>query len=256
MQKEIKIINYIFKIDKKICFINVEKYENYNGVESKLKFLYNDEYIEEYIYNYQITDTCILFDDFKIYKDYIELNTSNHQIRLNINNELLISDFLKQSSKNSYILYEENYMTGIIDKEEVKGMIFSDYEVIKTIPDNYLKFYVIDFEEFKGMFSVLCNDNKVISINLKYKDVEFKNKRVLYLNNVKIFKRASIKLKISGHFYWTIKFKENKNIKANPSIIPFKYSNGNLLLFMKKKLFKQNLKATCKNAFVISFQYL
>jgi hypothetical protein len=58
------------------------------------------------------------------------------------------------------------------------------------------------------------NDIKVINVNLKYKDVEFKNKRVLYLKDVKFFKTSSIKLKASGHFYWQIKFKEKKIIKA------------------------------------------
>ena len=256
MQKEIKIINYVFKVNKSMVLLSVENYINYNNTEIKVKLLHNDEYLENSIIDYNATENFLIFKDFKIYKDYIEVEVGSHKIKINVDNTLLLNDYQTENNKNTYTLYDTDYYNGVFDGEEVSGKIYCDYEVIKMIPDNYYKIYVIDFEEFSGMFSMTTNDIKVINVNLKYKDVEFKNKRVLYLKDVKFFKTSSIKLKASGHFYWQIKFKEKKSIKANASIIPFRYLKGSLSLVMKKKLFKDSLNALCKDALVICYKYI
>ena len=47
MNKEIKIINFVFKYNGKINLLSIEEYLNYEE-EGKIKLLIDDKYIEKY----------------------------------------------------------------------------------------------------------------------------------------------------------------------------------------------------------------
>jgi hypothetical protein len=116
--------------------------------------------------------------------------------------------------------------------------------------------YCIDFTEFSGSFNMLAYEHKTPCVVLKYKDSEFKNKKISNVRVAHFFKLTTYKLIVSGNFYWKINIKVNKTFKSNPSIIPFKYQKGTLNLIMKKNLFKTNLDAVGKEMLLISYKYI
>jgi hypothetical protein len=119
MQKEIKIINYVFKVNKSMVLLSVENYINYNNTEIKVKLLHNDEYLENSIIDYNATENFLIFKDFKIYKDYIEVEVGSHKIKINVDNTLLLNDYQTENNKSTYTLYDTDYYNGVFDGEEV-----------------------------------------------------------------------------------------------------------------------------------------
>ena len=255
MNKEIRIINYVFKIKEKINLISIEQFQDYQEAPAKIKLILGNDYFEKIINNVNIQNDKLCFDESIINLDSIDIKLENHQIKLKINNKELINDYQKTNIKNNYKNYDLNIFDGKINEEEVSGKIFLDYEVIKTIPDEYYKIYTIDFENFNGSFNSLFHDEKGIYLNLMYKDEVFKNKKVLSVRKNDFFKLSNIKLKCSGHFLWTININQIKRFKSLPSIIPFKYVKCNTVLQMKKKLFKTDLKALSKENLLITYQF-
>lgn len=255
MNREIRIINYVFKINDKINLISIEQYSNYQQNPAKIKLLYGNEYLEKEILNVILEPNKLSFDDSKIAADMIEVNIGTYSIKLNIDNKDLLNEYQKSTVKNYYKLFESNMFYGKINEEEVTGKLFLDYEILKTIPDEYYKMYAIDFINFHGIFSFLSHDGKGITLNLSYKDEVFKNKKVLNVKKINLFKLSNVKLKCSGHCLWTINYNQVKVFKAMPSIIPFKYVKGNLILKMKKNLFKTDLNAMSKENLLITYQF-
>lgn len=255
MSKEIRIINYVFKVNGKINLISIEQYHNYQQKPAKIKFLYGNDYLEKEISDVNISQNKIIFEDTIITPNMLEVNIGTNHLKIYINNQELINDFHKTNVKNYYRQYDGNVLNGLINEEEVTGKIICDYEVIKTIPDQYYKLYAIDFLDFNGNFNFLLHEEKGINLNLSYKDENYLNKKTLNAKKIKVFKISNIKLKCSGHFLWTINIKQIKSFKAMPSIIPFKYVRCNILLRMKKKLFKTDLKAISKENLLITYQF-
>ena len=90
MNKEIKIINYVFKFKDKLNLISVEEYLGYRSDESKLKLIIDDKYIEKSIKNINHTIDKLIFDNLIITNDSIELFIDEYHIQLFINNKELI----------------------------------------------------------------------------------------------------------------------------------------------------------------------
>lgn len=257
MNKEIKIINYVFKYKEKLNLISIEEYYNYQSETAKIKLLIEDQFYEKNVKITNHTKDKLIFDDLIITKNNIELYIDKYHIIIDINNAELLQEFEKENKgKNNYILFEQNIFTGMINEEEVGGKIFVDFESLVNVGDDYYKIYSIDFVEFSGCFNMISHDYKVSNILLKYKDTEFKNKKIANMRNVALFKLSTYKFIISGNYYWKVNLKVNKTFKSNPATIPFKYQKGNLYLLMKKNLFKTNLKAIGKEMLLISYKYI
>lgn len=255
MNKEIRIINYVFKVKDIINLISIEQYYNYNDVSAKIKFIYKNEYFEKEIYNVNCESNKIILDDSSISNEILEIKIDKHYIKLYIDNKELLTEYKKTNIKNNYKFFNTNIFSGKINDEEINGKILSDYEVLKTIPDEYYKLYTIDFLNFNGAFNFLFHEGKGIHLKLTYKDEEYKNKKVLNVRKIIFFKMCNIKLKCSGHYLWSIKFNKTKVYKSLPSIIPFLYIKGNISLIMKKHLFQTDLIANSAENLLISYHF-
>ena len=256
MNKEIKIINYVFKYKDKINLISIEEYINYEE-EAKVKLIIDDKYIEKKIKSISHSDERLIFDDVIISFDSMELYIENYHIKFNINGKELITKYNQKSTgKNQYALFENSKFTGYINEQEFSNKLFLDFESIIEISDDYYKIYCIDFAEFSGSFNMVSYNQRTPNIVLKYKDSIFENKKLSRVKIYYIFKMTKYKLTVSGKFYWKINMTVNKSYKSNPSIIPFKYQTGNLYLLMKKNLFKTNLKALGKEMLLITYKYI
>ena len=256
MNKEIKIINYVFKYKDKINLISVEEYINYEE-DAKIKLIIEDKYIEKKIRNITCSEEKLIFDDLIITLDSMELYIENYHIKFNIPGKDLISEYNKQAKgKNMYQLFENSKFNGFVNNDEFCDKLFLDYESISEISDDYYKIYCIDFLEFSGFFNMVSYNKKTPNIILKYKDSVYKNKKISNVRISKVFKITKYKLTVSGNYYWKINISPNKTYKSNPAVIPFKYQMGNLCLLMKKNLFKTNLKALGKDLLLITYKYI
>lgn len=256
MNREIKIINFVFKHKDKINLLSIEEYRNYNLTNAKIKLLYENEYFEKEVEIIGHDQDKLVYGDLIIEKEQLECYIGKHHIVLKIDNNELFEEFMKASTnKNNYKLLDINTYFGIVNDVDVSGKCIVDYEIIKLIPDEYYKIYALDFINFSGMFTMLMNDDKGINLSLSYKDEEFKNKKPLKVCNVEFFKLSNVKLKISGNYYWKVNISNNKTYRSNPSVIPFKYQKGTLKLEMKKNLFKTNLKAETNDVLLITYKF-
>lgn len=255
MNKEIRIINYVFKIKDVINLISIEHYHNFQDVLAKIKFIYKNEYFEKEVLNINSDLNKISLDDSSITNECLEIKIDKHQIKLYIDNKELLEEYKKSNIKNNYKLINSNIFRGKIDEEEISGKILVDYEVLKNIPDEYYKMYTIDFINFNGIFNFLFHEGKGIHLNLTYKDESYKNKKVLNVRKINFFKICNIKLKCSGHYLWTIKFNKTKTFKSLPSIIPFLYIKGNATLNMKKHLFQSDFNANSSENMIITYHF-
>lgn len=257
MEKEIKIINYVFKYKSKINLISIEHYNGFETENSKIKLLLEDNFYEKNIRIINVNKEKLIFDDLIITSKGLELYFDNHYLNLNVNNKELLEEYNQSSkNKNHYFLSKETIYSGVIDSEELIDKLFLDYESIVNISDNYYKLYTIDFLEFSGSFNMLAYDRKVPNIHLKYKETDFINKKVLNNRYVNFFKMSTYKFIISGNYYWKINVKVKKTFKSNPSVIPFKYQKGVISLVMKKNLLKTNFKAIGNEMLLISYKYM
>lgn len=257
LNKEIKIINYVFKFKGKLNLISLEHYHNYFGECDKIKLIIFDRYIEKNVKNLTITENKLVFDDLVITKNNLEFFIEDYHFNLNVDNSELLLDFQKANKgSNTYKMFDVHKYDGKINEEEVNDKIYVDLESITEILDDYYKVYSIDFLEFSGSFTMVAYDRKCPNIKLIYKDTEYKNKKIANVRDVKFFKLSTIKLIINANYYWKVNLKVQKVFKSNPAIIPFKYHKGQLMLKMKKNLFKTNLDAVCKEMLVISYKYI
>lgn len=256
MNKEIKIINYVFKYKNKICLISIEQYLNYFTEKSKIKLLIEDNYFEKDIKNITVLPNKLIFDDLILTEYFLEYKTQEYTIKINTNNIDLINEFQNTSKvKNTYTLINNETFYGVINNEDIFDKIFVDFERIENIVDDYYKIYSIDFIEFSGVFNMIIYDEKTPHVLLRYKDNDYKNKKTSKVKK-SIFKFCTYKFKSSCSFYCKLKIKVNKTFKSNPAIIPFKYQKGVFSLIMKKNLFKTNLLASGKEILVISYKYI
>ena len=256
MNKEIKIINYVFKYKEKLSLISVEHYVNYLTEQSKIKFLIDDKYFEKVVKRIDILNNKLIFDDLVITENSLDYNIDDYKININTNNIELLNEYQKiNKGKNSYFLSNNETYYGTINSEVIFDKIFVDYENLTSILDNYYKIYSIDFNEFSGNFNMVVYDKKTPHILLKYKDTDYRNKKQLAVRR-SFFKFCTYKFKVSGNFYCKLKIKINKTFKSNPAVIPFKYQKGMFSLIMKKNLFKKNLIATGKEILVIGYKYI
>lgn len=256
MNKEIKIINYVFKYHEKINLVSIEQYIKYPNERCKIKYVIDDKYFEKEINIKSETIERIVFDNLVISEGLLEANFDDYKIKIKVDNREIINEFLKKNNgKNNYLLSKNETFTGYINEEEISGKIIIDFENIATIVDTYYKVYIIDFSEFVGCFSLMVYDRKTPSIFLKYKDQEISNKRIYSVRDCKFFKLYNYKLIISGNSYFKVRIKVGKIFKSNPGIIPFKYNKGTLYLTMKKHLFKTSLRATGNQTLLISYKY-
>lgn len=257
MNKEIKIINYVFKYKNKLNLISIEEYLNYDGESSKLKLIIDEKYIEKDIKQASHSSDKLVFDDVIINANSVELYVDEFHILLNVDNKDLLIEYQKvNKGKNNYILFDCSKYFGSINDVEVSDKIIADFESLTNISDDYYKIYCIDFSEFSGSFSMISYDYKAPSVFLRYKDTEFSNKKPSNVRKAHIFKLSTYKLTISGNYYWKVNLSVNKTFKSNPSIIPFKYQKGSLSLIMKKNLFKTNLRANSKEMLIITYKYI
>ena len=255
MNKEIRIINYVFKINNKTNLLSLEQYFNYQTKIGKIKLLYENEYSEIDVMNIEKNINKINFDNSSINVDSLDIIVGTYHLKLNLDNKELLNEYQKSNVKNFYKLFNIINFYGSINENEVQGQMFIDYGVLKTIPDEYYKLYSIDFIDFNGHFSFVSHDGKGMNLALSYKDEEYKNKKVLNIKQTRLFKFSDIKIKCSGHYLWTINVNNQKTFKSNPSIIPFKYIRSNLLIRMKKSLFNTDLKATSKDNLLITYKF-
>lgn len=257
MDKEIKIINYVFKYKGKLNLISIEHYDNYYGESDKIKLLMLDRYIERVVKISNLTVDKLVFDDLIITKDSLELYIEDYHINFNIDNSQLLLDYQKSyKGSNIYQMYDVFKYKGTINDEDVEDKLYVDLECIFEILDDYYKIYSIDFSEFSGSFTMVAYDRKCPNIKLIYKDTEFKNKKSANIKNVKFFKLSTVKLVVNANYYWKVNLKVQKVFRSSPAIIPFKYHKGQLILKMKKSLFKTNLDAIGKEMLLISYKYM
>ncbi len=255
--KEIKIINYVFKFNNKINLISIEEYFGYQNENTKIKLLIDERFVEKEVRYTNHSPSKLVFDNLIITDENLELHIDDFDVEINVDNKELLIEFEKQNKgKNNYILFEEIKFYGRINGNEITGKLIIDFESIINISDDYYKMYCIDFTEFSGSFNMLAYDYKTPNIVLKYKDSEFKNKRVSNVKVVRLFKLSTYKIIVSGNYYWRINIKVNKTFKSNPSLIPFKYQKGTISLIMKKNVFKTNLDAVGKEILLISYKYI
>lgn len=257
MNKEIKIINYVFKYKDKINLVSIEEYINYPMECSKVKYIIEDKYFENSVVNKNISEDRLMFDNLTITEDFLEFVSTDYRLKLRIDNQELLNNYFKKNKgKNDYLLTKNERYFGTINEEEVSGKIFVDYESISTILDTYYKIYTIDFLEFNGCFNLVVYDKKTPNIYLRYKDLEIFNKRICSVKKHRIFKMSTYKLTISGNNFWKVNLKVNKSFKSNPSVIPFKYQKGILSLVMKKHIFKTSLRTMGNEMLLISYKYI
>ena len=255
--KEIKITNYVFKFNNKINLISIEEYFGYQNENTKIKLLIDERFVEKEVKYINHSSSKLVFDNLVITDECLELHFDELNVVINVDSKELLTEYEKQTKgKNNYILFEETKFTGRINENDFSGKLIIDFESIINISDDYYKIYCIDFTEFSGRFNMLAYDYKTSDIVLKYKDSEFKNKKVSNVKIVRFFKLSSYKLIVSGNYYWKINIKVNKTFKSNPSLIPFKYQKGTINLIMKKNLFKTNLDAIGKEILLISYKYI
>jgi hypothetical protein len=257
LNKEVKVVNYVFKYKDKLNLLSIEQFVNYQTEINKIKLLILDKYIEKEVKDFNIENDKIVFDNLIITKNNIEVYIDEYHLNFNLDNSNLLNEFQKvNKGKNNYIMFDVYNYNGYINDEEVSDKIFVDFESITTILDDYYKIYSIDFKEFSGSFTMTSYDHKSPYINLVYKDTEFKNKKISNVRVAKFFKLSTFKLIVSSNYYWKVNLKVNKVYKSNPSLIPFKYHKGQLTLQMKKNLFKTNLDAISHEMLLISYKYM
>ena len=189
MEKEIKIINYVFKYKDKINIISIEEFLNFECETSKIKLIIDDKYIEKKISSISHSNDKLIFDNLIITNDNLELIIDDYHINFNIDNkELLAQQPKANKGKNNYQLFDTFKFYGTINDNEVSGKIFIDFESITNISDDYYKIYCIDFMDFSGCFNMVSYDGKTPNVILKYKDEIFKNKKVSNVRDAQIFK--------------------------------------------------------------------
>lgn len=257
MTKEIKIINFVFIYNARLNLISIEQFIDYDLENAKIKILFEDKYIEKKINNVKIDANKLVFDNVIITPTELEMHYENIDLIFNIDNNELIKEFNKESKgKNNYIIFDERKYEGKINSISITEKIIIDFESIVTICDEYFKIYCLDFVDFSATFTMVCQDFKSPSIYLKYKDSEFKNKKIANVYEEKLLKLSTHKYIVRGQNYWRLNIKTNKKYKAESSIIPFKYQKGTIRLIMKKNLFKKNLNALGKEILFITYKYI
>lgn len=257
MDKEIKVINFVFSLNGKLNLISIEQYIGYELETVKIKLLYEDKYMEKNINSFKLNENLLVFDNIIISPTNLEIHYENINLFLNIDSNDLIKDYILESTgKNQYKLYDERKYDGKINDIDNSGKMLIDFERIVHICDEFFKIYCLDFNEFSGIFTMVSQDFKSPSIYLKYKDSEFKNKKIASIYEEKILKMTTYKYIVRSSNYFRLNVKTNKTYKAFSSVIPFKYQKGTLRLVMKKNLFKKNLNAIGKEILFISYKYI
>ena len=143
MNKEIRIINYVFKVKDIINLISIEQYYNYNDVSAKIKFIYKNEYFEKEIYNVNCESNKIILDDSSISNEILEIKI-DREAALEIakrsrGTPRIANRLLKRVRDYALVLGDGNITLDIakvaLDKLEIDdlGLDGTDKRILETI---------------------------------------------------------------------------------------------------------------------------
>ena len=107
MNKEVKVVNYVFKYKDKLNLLSIEQFVNYQTEINKIKLLILDKYIEKEVKDFNIENDKIVFDNLIITKNNIEVYIDEYHLNFNLDNSILFNEFQKvNKGKNNYIMFD------------------------------------------------------------------------------------------------------------------------------------------------------